>query len=172
MKTLFTLFILFIFTSKLSASETVEIHLLDNLDDKRGYCLDIKGHKSKAKIEKGLQAHTCYSYQGKISIDQGFDKHKLMNSIFYIPEFLACMETEYNLKTSVKLKKCEDEKEIYFIFNDEGQIILSDDKLLCLTVSNKSPRKGKGGNPLHLMRDISLKKCSSVNSKFQLWSFR
>ena len=45
MKTLFTLFILFIFTSKLSASETVEIHLLDNLDDKRGYCLDIKGYK-------------------------------------------------------------------------------------------------------------------------------
>jgi hypothetical protein len=36
----------------------VEIKLLDNLDDKRGFCIDIKGHKFKAKIERGLQAHT------------------------------------------------------------------------------------------------------------------
>ena len=27
----------------------VEIKLLDNLDDKRGFCIDIKGHKSKGK---------------------------------------------------------------------------------------------------------------------------
>ena len=28
----------------------VEIKLLDNLDDKRGFCIDIKWHKFKAKI--------------------------------------------------------------------------------------------------------------------------
>ena len=41
----------------------VEIYAINQIDDKRGYCLDIKGHKLKAKIERGLQAHTCYSYQ-------------------------------------------------------------------------------------------------------------
>jgi hypothetical protein len=40
------------------AAELVEIHLIDLLDEDRGYCLDIKGFKSKAKIERGLQAHT------------------------------------------------------------------------------------------------------------------
>ena len=54
----------------------VEIKLLDNLDDKRGFCIDIKGHKSKAKIERGLQAHTCYSYQGDIAVEQGFDANR------------------------------------------------------------------------------------------------
>ena len=55
------------------AAELVEIHLIDLLDEDRGYCLDIKGFKSRAKIERGLQAHTCYSYQGNIAIDQAFD---------------------------------------------------------------------------------------------------
>ncbi len=43
----------------------VEIYAINQIDDQRGYCLDIKGHKLKAKIERGLQAHTCYSYQGE-----------------------------------------------------------------------------------------------------------
>ena len=55
------------------ADDNVEIYLLNQLDDPRGFCIDIRGHKLKAKIDKGLQAHTCYSYQGKISPDQGFD---------------------------------------------------------------------------------------------------
>jgi len=172
MKTLFTMCFLIFFSSTLNALEIVEIHLLDNLDDNRGYCLDIKGFKSKAKIEKGLQAHTCYSYQGMVSIDQGFDKNKLIDSIFYIPGFLACMETEQDVKTSIKLKKCEDEKKTHFVFNNKGQIMVVHNKLLCLTVSNRSPRKGQGGNPLHLMRDISLKKCEDIKSNFQLWGFR
>jgi hypothetical protein len=32
------------------AAELVEIHLIDLLDEDRGYCLDIKGFKSKAKM--------------------------------------------------------------------------------------------------------------------------
>ena len=51
--------------------EVVEIHSLNRMDDPRGYCIDIRGHKSKAKINNGLQAHTCYSYQGEIAVDQG-----------------------------------------------------------------------------------------------------
>ena len=39
----------------------VEIYSINQIDDYRGYCFDIKGHKSNAKIDKGLQAHTCYS---------------------------------------------------------------------------------------------------------------
>ena len=59
------------------ADDNVEIYLQNQLDDPRGFCIDIRGHKLKAKIDKGLQAHTCYSYQGEISPDQGFSSHKL-----------------------------------------------------------------------------------------------
>ena len=48
-----------------------EIFLLNNLDENRGYCLDIKGYKTNADPTRGLQAHTCYSYQGSIAVDQG-----------------------------------------------------------------------------------------------------
>jgi hypothetical protein len=65
--------------------DTVEVYLLNQLDDYRGYCIDIKGYKSKARENKGLQAHTCYSYQGKIAVDQGFDELKLTKNQFFLP---------------------------------------------------------------------------------------
>ena len=55
------------------AGELIEIQLMHKLDDLRGFCIDIRGHKERAKVKKGLQAHTCYSYQGQISVDQAFD---------------------------------------------------------------------------------------------------
>ena len=33
----------------------VEIYSLDLMDNQRGFCIDIKGHKSKEKIVSGLQ---------------------------------------------------------------------------------------------------------------------
>ena len=67
--------------------EQVEIYLIDPLDEDRGYCIDIKGHKSKAKIQRGLQAHTCYSYQGKIAVDQAFDSFLFGKNILYLSVF-------------------------------------------------------------------------------------
>ena len=55
------------------SNEVVEIYLIETLDEPRGFCLDIKGYKSNANIDNGLQAHTCYSYQGEIAVDQGLD---------------------------------------------------------------------------------------------------
>ena len=67
--------------------ENYEIYLLENLDDNRGYCIDIKGSKSNANPENGLQAHTCYSYQGEISVDQKFDQSRIQENEFYMPFF-------------------------------------------------------------------------------------
>ena len=80
------LFCLFINSSKVWSNSNVglvEIKLLDNLDDKRGFCIDIKGHKFKAKIKRGIQVHTCYSYQGKISVDQGLDAKNLNKDKYF-----------------------------------------------------------------------------------------
>ncbi len=71
MKKLFAIVFFGLFGTQVAAM-IVEIYSLDQMDDQRGYCIDIKGHKSKAKIDSGLQAHTCYSYQGSIAVDQGF----------------------------------------------------------------------------------------------------
>ena len=66
----------------------VEIYLIDSLDEPRGFCLDIKGYKESADIKKGLQAHTCYSYQGSIAVDQGFSVEHINIGEFYLPKDL------------------------------------------------------------------------------------
>lgn len=68
-------------------SEEIEIYLLKPLNDSRGYCIDILGSKSNADINKGLQSHTCYSYQGEISMDQGFNYYRINDNAFYNPFF-------------------------------------------------------------------------------------
>ena len=94
-----------------TTNDSVEIYLLNQLDDPRGFCIDIRGHKLKAKIDKGLQAHTCYSYQGKISPDQGFNLLKLTNNQFILPFFNVCMEaSSLKASTNLKLGKCNRNK--------------------------------------------------------------
>ena len=87
------LFISLLSSPSWSESEVhlVELKLLNNLDDKRGFCIDIKGHKLKAKISRGIQVHSCYSYQGKIAVDQGLDANRLKQKQLFFPYFDVCV---------------------------------------------------------------------------------
>jgi hypothetical protein len=174
MKIFILVLCLFILSKNIGYSlELVEIHLLDNLDDDRGFCIDIKGHKSRAKIERGIQAHTCYSYQGQISIDQGFKKHSITNSSFYILGFSVCMKVKsVNFKHEVILGKCDNMNLDSLTFSENNQIHLTKDKSYCLTVIENSLRTGKGGSPIHKMRDIGLLKCNKNINYLQKWGYR
>jgi hypothetical protein len=88
--------------------QTVEVYLLNTLNDSRGYCIDMMGYKNNAYINKSLQAHSCYSYQGEISVDQGFDKDKIVNEEFYVSHFKVCMEADKIEQSSdLKLNSCD-----------------------------------------------------------------
>ncbi|MEL6526334.1 MAG: DUF3500 domain-containing protein, partial [Chloroflexota bacterium] len=51
-------------------SEQVEITLIDPLDGvTNSYCIDIAGGNENVDPANGLQAHTCYSYQGDLGTD-------------------------------------------------------------------------------------------------------
>ena len=151
MKILIIVGCLFILSKNIShSSELVEIYLLDNLDDERGFCIDIKGHKSRASIENGIQAHTCYSYQGQVSIDQCFKKQNLTNSVFLYSRIFICMKVKsINFKYETILSKCDnmDLNNLAFSESDSNtrQIILP-------SVVENSLRKGKGGSPIHKMK--------------------
>ena len=155
------------------AAELVEIHLIDLLDEDRGYCLDIKGFKSKAKIERGLQAHTCYSYQGNIAVDQAFDSFVFGKNRLYLPAFDVCVRAEsMRLAGSLKLQECKEEKLQKFWWDDAGRIYLIENPSLCITAAPGEARQGGGGSPRHLMRNISIEKCSDLLKPFQQWGFR
>ena len=162
----------FLITSS-QADDNVEIYLLNQLDDPRGFCIDVKGHKLKAQINKGLQAHTCYSYQGEISPDQGFNSLKLTKNQFTLPFFNVCMEAS-SLKTStnLKLEKCDRNKLQNFEWSNKNEIRLISNRKLCLTVGQEQSKKGGGGNPVHLMRKLSLELCNKSLNSYQAWSLR
>jgi len=152
---------------------TVEIYLLNKLDEARGYCLDIRGHKFKAKVDKGLQVHTCYSYQGGISVDQGFSSIKLNMGQFFLPSFGVCMEASSIFPSSkLRLRKCNNGELQKFELNTKGKIMLIKNKKLCLTVGKGISKKGKGGSPTHLMRNLSLENCNDVLKSYQSWNIR
>jgi hypothetical protein len=153
--------------------DTVEVYLLDQLDDYRGYCIDIKGYKSKAKINKELQVHTCYSYEGKIAVDQGFSALKLTKNKLFLPAFDVCMEAVSAVVSSnIRLSHCRDEKFQEFKWDEKGRIHLISNLKLCLTVAQGESKKGGGGSPIHLMRNLTLELCSDTLNHFQIWDVR
>ena len=149
-----------------------EVYLLNTLNDSRGYCIDMKGYKNNADINKSLQAHSCYSYQGEISVDQGFNVSNISNEEFYIPHFKVCMEAEKIEESSaLDLKSCDKNNKQKFILQSDGKIHPKENLKLCLTVSDNFS-EGGGGSPVHLIRTLSLKNCNDQLSSYQKWGIR
>ena len=155
------------------ADDNAEIYLLNQLDDPRGFCIDIKGHKLKAQTNKGLQAHTCYSYQGEISPDQAFNSLKLTKNQFILPSFNVCMEaSSLAPSANLRLRKCDRNKFQNFEWSNKTKIRLITNRKLCLTVDQGQSKKGGGGSPVHLMRNLSLELCNKSLNPYQAWSIR
>ena len=153
-------------------NEIVEVHLLNNLNDSRGFCIDMRGYKTNGDINKSLQAHTCYSYQGEIAVDQGFDKSKISQDQFFIGYFNVCMEaTKIESTSSLILGDCDNNDKQKFTLKSTGNIHPVNNLNLCLTVSEEF-REGGGGNPTHLIRNLSLEICDDSLESRQKWGSR
>ena len=156
-----------------SVSELIEIQLIDKLDETRGFCIDIKGYKERAKVHRGLQAHTCYSYQGQLGVDQAFDKDLIQFGKFYMPTFDVCMEAKSLDEGAIlTLKDCNNTAVQKFNFTSENQIKVSGKHDLCLAVESEKSKQGGGGTPVHLIRTLQLKRCSLVDLKYTAWKIK
>ena len=170
--TLLTATFLTLFSATALGSELVEIQLLDKLDETRSYCIDIKGYKERAKFHRGLQAHTCYSYQGQLGVDQAFDKDLVQFGKFYMPAFDVCMEAKnHNEGASLTLKDCNNKAVQKFDFTPENQIKVLGKHDLCVAVELGNSRQG-GGTPPHLIRSLQLKSCSRTDFRYTAWKIK
>lgn len=173
MKQLNLLIYLILISPTIVLGKSVEIYTLDQLDEYRGYCLDIKGYKLKAKTQNGLQAHTCYSYQGEIAVDQSFDSHKLTRNKFFLPAFNVCMEAvSISLSTPIRLNKCNNSKLQEFRLDKKGRIHPVSYNGLCLTIDQGPSEKGGGGSPVHLKKNLTLETCKNTLRPYQIWGTR
>ena len=170
MRLLLTTIILTMLARPVWAASLVEIQLIDKLDEQRGFCIDIHGHKERAKVNRGLQAHTCYSYQGQLGVDQAFDEKLISRGRFYLPAFGVCMETSGSVAGSrLKLKACNDADEQRFVFAANGQIKLMSNNELCLAIDASASKQGGGGTPVHLPRPLSITNCEKSRARYTTW---
>ncbi len=161
------------FTIVSYSASMVEVYLIDRLDEERGYCIDIRGYKHRAKVNRGLQAHTCYSYQGGVAVDQGFDRSKIIKSEYFMPKFLVCMTANVLQKNSqLTLSKCDKNIRQMFKLGVDKKIRPIRAPNLCLTIAQGNAKKGGGGTPVHQIRTLRLDICSDQLSKFQNWGIR
>ena len=58
------------------------------------------------------------------------------------------------------------------IFFNVPTIRLKNNTNLCLTVAKEKSRKGGGGLPVHLIRNVSMQICNDKLSVYQTWSIR
>lgn len=155
-----------------SAEEMVEVRLISDIDEGRGYCLDIAGGRgTDAPLDKGLQAHTCYDYTGGLLEDQSFDLALIEQGQFKIPYFDVCMSAEaIAINSAILLAPCENTDTQMFSLESNGNLIVQASPELCVTASSTEKREGRGGTPIHVMRPLSLQACSDDNSAYQAWT--
>lgn len=155
-----------------SAEEAVEVRLVDDIDESRGYCLDIAGGRgTNASLDRGLQAHTCYDYTGALLEDQSFDSALIEQGQFKIPYFDVCMTaSSTEAGASIMLASCGSTDTQQFSLEPNGRLVLDASPDLCVTASSTEKREGRGGTPVHVMRPLSLQPCAAENEAFQVWS--
>mgnify|MGYP000108703751 CR=1 FL=1 len=74
--------------------------------------------------------------------------------------------------TNLKLEKCDRNKLQNFEWSNKNEIRLISNRKLCLTVGQEQSKKGGGGTPVHLMRNLSLELCNKSLNSYQAWSVR
>ena len=155
------------------AGAIVEVLLIDRLDDPRGYCLDILGYKQRARLDRGLQGHSCYSYQGAIGVDQGFDSDAIEAGRFHMPGFDVCMTAKAaQAGARLGLAKCDGSPQQGFSLTAKGEIVSKSAPKLCVTVAGGEATPGGGGRPVHLKRRLTLEPCDASRSRYQRWRVR
>lgn len=154
------------------AADLAEVALAAALDEARGYCLDVLGSQARATPERGLQAHTCYGYQGKIAVDQGFDANRLRTGEWRLPAFNVCMSAEAQRGARLMLQACNGGIAQRFTLKSDGSIAADANPQLCLTVGGNAGMPGGGGRPVHLLRPLTLEPCSAGQAQRQQWTLR
>ncbi len=155
------------------AQTKVEVTLVDRLDEARGFCLDTLGFQHEARPEEGLQTHSCYSYQGQLAVDQAFDAEQIDDGTFRLIEYDLCM-TLTGLQTGSKfaLEPCDGDSMQQFEHRDNGRVVSVAAPGNCVTAGEGPSRHGGGGDPVHLIRDLTLEVCDGSRDARQQWRLR
>lgn len=167
---------LFILLAMSAIADTpVEVKLIAPIEEDRGWCLDLRGRMNNAVPIGGVHGHTCDTYSGNGPIvDQAFSMEDVVEEdtfrlLAFSDKCLTLYEPEEG--SFVSMETCDGRETQAIVMNESGRISPRMMPQLCLT-AGAVVLPGGGGNPLHLMRDISFEACDSAVDERQLWEFR
>lgn len=169
-----------------TANNKVEIKLIDPLDEKRGWCVDLFAHLTRALPLGGFQGHDCFLYMGNgATEDQGFDPVRFSETgELHLVYYDVCLTMhDPNPSSFVAAEACDGGVAQKFEMTDVGQIKSLSTPTLCLTLGNRSiPGGGRlapiGARPpatnegIPLIRRLTFETCNESNAKLQRWMFR
>jgi hypothetical protein len=138
------------------------------LDEPRGYCLDVRGHKGSIDEAAPLQAHTC-----KREIwhdDELFDEKRLAAGSLYMPPFKRCVQADAaKVGASLRLASCGKAELQRWARGKAGEIVLAKDPKLCVTLDDGESRDAGGDD--YRKRDVAIAACNRDHKARQVWSF-
>ena len=143
-----------------SVAEDVLVRLIAPLDEPRGLCLDIPGHRDRVRLNAPLMVHTCK--WGMWNFDERFDKSRLALGQLVLPHYGLCLVPRWS-DGRITLAECEAGRQWTF----DGSLLRSASKPdTCITVGPESSELTRGGRRLpskHVARSLGLEPCQGID---------
>jgi hypothetical protein len=154
------------------ASEEVFLKIKASLDEPRGLCVDIPGHKARVNVKRPLVVHTC---KWTIwNLDERFDTAAVARGNLRLTHYDLCAGVDLNKDSeSIILGKCDGSPERRWNFVN-GRLQLIAKQNFCLTVGEEASELTPGGRRLpsrNVARSLALKECGEAAQDRQIWHF-
>ena len=114
-------------------AEELFLRLQAPLDEPKGFCLDIPGHRAGVRLERPLHAHTCKHHMWHR--DGIFDTAAFERGALHMPEYDLCVEAASSEPdATVRLKECNASQLQNWQRAASGEFVSGAAPKLCLTV--------------------------------------
>ena len=148
-------------------AEELFLRLQAPLDELRGFCLDIPGHRAGVRLERPLHAHTCKHHIWHR--DGIFDTAAFERGALHMPEYDLCVEAASSEPDAiVRLMECNASQLQTWHRAVSGEVVSGVGANLCLTVG-RGPSRPAGAD--HIVRTVRLMPCAPESAERQRWAF-
>ena len=150
-----------------AAAAELFLRLQAPLDEPRGFCLDIPGHRAGVRLERPLHAHSCKHFIWHR--DGIFDTEAFERGAARMPEYDLCVEAaSAEMGATVRLKDCNGSALQTWRRDASGNVLSGAAPGLCLTVG-PGPSRPAGAD--HIVRAVRLMPCAAESGERQRWVF-
>ncbi len=152
-------------------SGSVLVRTVAPLDEPRGLCIDIPGHRDRVRVSAALVVHSCK--WGMWNFDERFDRAALERGRLRMPEYGLCASAaEAAAGARVMLAECGSSQLLAWKFSG-GLLRLGAEPGLCITVGPEASELTPGGQRLpsrHVARSLGLEPCGDAARDRQRWT--